>query len=894
VPIAICPCCGSKESIPDGSLGRRALCSNCGTPFVAGAAPPAPAEPQEAAPAPMVEVIPVAVPLSPPPPKKKPPRPPSPARPPSKSRPAPAAKLRRPPEDQGLYVPPPSSPARRRKKSRRGCAVALGCLAFAGVLTCGGLGAGAWYFWDALVKRGSLAEVTSPEDAGTEKKTTAKETEYVEAGKPGRLGDVRVTVNGAAVDYVTGMDKGAEFKSQEKLLAIKLRLDNVSETRKIEYVGWGGAVAAPGDELPRLTDEHGKGYRLVTFGGDRRVGGQVRSVSVGPRGTVNDILVFDAPADDAKVLKLDLSGRNFGGTGHLGFRLSRLMIRFGDQPGGLEKAKSVPDLIDELKDSDPKTRLAAANTLAAGGPASALATRQLGETLKDVDPTVRLAAARALGRIGLTAHVALPALVRALGDKDEAVRKAAREALGKIGDPNRGDVADLSAALKEPSQEVRTFALQGLLSIELDAKTAATVYAAVVKDPDRAMRLQAVRGLGKVGPKQRQVALPALLEALRDSDAEVRKVATEAMVALGPAAAGDVPALRAALKERNNPPELRAQAAKSLGGLGAGARAAVPELTDALRSPDVIVRRAAAGALAQVGTAAKDALVPLMDALQDKDKDVRRAGLDAVGKLGAEGKIASTEVAALLADADPELRKLAGQTLRQIDPGAVLGAYGRALFHPSEAVRLDAVDALVAMGPDARPRTADFIAALDDKNLTVRLKAARALTKIDPKSSAPVSALASLLSSGDVAVRREAAEALVTLGPVCRDAVPALRVALKDKDAAVRRSAVAALDGLGEQARPAVRELIGALEDPKLHKPVAAVLLKIGADPAVRHLIDALKDTDQWVRLGAALALPQFGEEAKEAIEPLRKARAAENDRDMRKQMAEVLQHLQK
>ena len=72
---------------------------------------------------------------------------------------------------------------------------------------------------------------------------------------------------------------------------------------------------------------------------------------------------------------------------------------------------------------------------------------------------------------------------------------------------------------------------------------------------------------------------------------------------------GDVPALRAALKEKAAPPELRARAAPLPGGAGAGARDAVPDLGEALRDSDVNVRRAAAAALAQVGPGAKGAIL---------------------------------------------------------------------------------------------------------------------------------------------------------------------------------------------------------------------------------------------------------------------------------------------
>ena len=71
-----CPCCGNKESIPDSAAGRRRICSNCGTPFVVGAAP----APPPPAPEPIAETVEevielVPVPSAPPPRKKQPPPP---------------------------------------------------------------------------------------------------------------------------------------------------------------------------------------------------------------------------------------------------------------------------------------------------------------------------------------------------------------------------------------------------------------------------------------------------------------------------------------------------------------------------------------------------------------------------------------------------------------------------------------------------------------------------------------------------------------------------------------------------------------------------------------------------------------------------------------------------
>jgi len=899
---ATCPCCGNKEPVPDGAPSRRLTCSNCGTPFQSAPLPPPPAADTKKPPlVPTVAVEPVP---SPPRPRKKRPTtpPPRPARRPKESADPPARKEPAPVTGStwetladdppvaaagagDIFVPPPSV-RRSRKRSAGRVALALGVIAFLGVLACGGVLTVGYLFLRPYLAD-AVAAASEKEGEGTEKKP-GQETEFVDAKTSNaRLGDVRVSVSSAGVDFVKLTEGKGEFKSKEKLLALRLRIDNVSASRKVEYTSWGEAEPPAEAELPRLTDEQGNSYKLITFGGERRVEGQVRSESIRPGKGVSDVLVFDPPAEGTQALKLELPGRNFGAAGTIGFTVPRAMIR----SGGPAPETSVPELIKMLREGEGPARLEAAHTLAARGPASAMAAKQLGETLKDKDAALRLAAAQALGKIGVTAHVAYPALMRALGDSDPAVRSAAREALGKVGDPLRDDVSDLGEAVKDRNPAVRLFALQTLTRMELDPKTVAPIYAVVVKDADPALRLQGVQALGKAGPKAREAALPALLVALRDADPAVRQAAGQAMAALGPPAATDLPALRTALREKGAPPELRAQAARSLGALGAGARDAVPELAEALGSPDVAVRRAAADALAHIGPPAKGALLPLIDALGDKEKDkeVRRLALEAIARLGADGKLASVDVAALIDDLDPVTRKAAGAALAEIDPSAAPPAYARALFAKDDGVRLDAAEFLVGLGAKGRSYSANMSAALRDKNPAVRLKVARALTLANPTTDAPVQVLADFLASKDVAVRREASAGLAAVGAVARDAVPALNLALKDEDPTVRANAVIALGQLGEAARPALKNLITALQDRKSHETIAALLVKIGAEPAVPQLTKGLKDKDPSVRLGAALALQKFGADALDAGTALDTALRAEKDEDVKKAMRAAL-----
>ena len=100
--------------------------------------------------------------------------------------------------------------------------------------------------------------------------------------------------------------------------------------------------------------------------------------------------------------------------------------------------------------------------------------------------------------------------------------------------------------------------------------------------------------------------MPALAKALEDHDARVRRLATLALWAIGPAAADAVPALAKALKDQND--DVCRSAALALSKIG---RAAVPALAEALKDRNADVRQSAANALYGIGPAAADALPAL-------------------------------------------------------------------------------------------------------------------------------------------------------------------------------------------------------------------------------------------------------------------------------------------
>src|SRR5207248_10368781 len=143
-----------------------------------------------------------------------------------------------------------------------------------------------------------------------------------------------------------------------------------------------------------------------------------------------------------------------------------------------------------------------------------------------------------------------------------------------------------------------------------------------------------------------------------------------------------------------------------------------------------------------------------------------------------------------------------------------------------------------------------------------------------------------------------------------KDAVPALRQALKGYDPKIRAAAASVLAAIGAEAEQAVPELLKALDDGTalvqakaaltlvtlvsagvpgvldkareadrtMHWAQPMIRVPFGKAPAdgVAALIKQLRDPNPQDRARAALALAQFGDEAKPAMQAL--ARAVQDD----------------
>jgi hypothetical protein len=145
-------------------------------------------------------------------------------------------------------------------------------------------------------------------------------------------------------------------------------------------------------------------------------------------------------------------------------------------------------------------------------------------------------------------------------------------------------------------------------------------------------RRAAVKALGALGASVPPSALSTLLPLLHDSDVQVRHAAAEVV---GHVAGGGGPAVHSILVTLyrmlvSPEADVRVCAAQTLARIGPNARLLIPALTAALRDRELVVARLAAQALVRIGAEAAPALERL---LNDPDASVRREARWAFNKL---------------------------------------------------------------------------------------------------------------------------------------------------------------------------------------------------------------------------------------------------------------------
>ena len=197
--------------------------------------------------------------------------------------------------------------------------------------------------------------------------------------------------------------------------------------------------------------------------------------------------------------------------------------------------KDIPALIRALRYNDFEVQTSAAQALGSLGNEGI---NRLILALKDKDRDVRLGIIEALS--GIRDQRAVPPLIELLNDTSSEVRWETAIALGEIGGPDV--ISPLKNALRDPDKYVRYGAASALLKtgwkpvsdeerafyyvgmqewqkVKDCGPAAISALSLVLQDPDSSVRIEAIEVLGLIGDKK---AIPALMQSLRDGNADVR------------------------------------------------------------------------------------------------------------------------------------------------------------------------------------------------------------------------------------------------------------------------------------------------------------------------------------------------------------------------------------
>jgi HEAT repeat protein len=504
------------------------------------------------------------------------------------------------------------------------------------------------------------------------------------------------------------------------------------------------------------------------------------------------------------------------------------------------------------------------------------------EALKDKDPSVRLQAAQMLIRMG-EAKATLPVVEELLKSPQQAIRLEAGLLLKQI------RPTQLKAQLKDLNPSARLEAAQALwLMGGAEAKVAIPVLVELLKSPRHELRFPAAMTLTQRNVPEAKAAVTALVEALSHPLARVRLQAAQRLQQMGvPEVRGAVTVLVDLLREHQK--ELGIQPAMLLGQMrAADLRAAAPGLREALNDRNPAIRFQAASILVRIGRAETKAAIPVLIDLLSGDRNpssraepsrvpsapgnnntsFRLQAMQALAKVGPDAKAAIPPLVKLLDDA--QAARVAALALPQLGPDA-LPPVLETWAKQESFNRPGVIQALGRFGPKAEPAVPKLMEALASPDGRVRELAANALRQIGTEA---VPFLEKALARADSHVRQTAAAILADIGPAAKSAIPALTEALQDPDLPVRVQVARALWEVDRDADKVIPILLEALKTNEviLRRASAQLLTAIGQLPegTVPALRAILNDPEPMVRVDAAVCLCDLPGYRKEAVPVLR------------------------
>jgi len=468
---------------------------------------------------------------------------------------------------------------------------------------------------------------------------------------------------------------------------------------------------------------------------------------------------------------------------------------------------------------------------------------------RTTDGSLRRAAVRGLKAIGLPA---ISKIAEALDLTDPELRRLfavtivaiafndSDKRLNGVDDPLRTRLRPLIIdALRDRGTDAsdRTLIARALAAFPGEAERMVSALMEALGDPSAEVRRAAIVSLGTF--KENSAAtVKALMRVLaRDSDPNVREGAVRALATFGKEAAPAVPLLIAVIRKRSPGASLSWSAARALGAIGADADGAIPVLSDMLadRREAASLRVAGAEALGSMG---RKAVPTLIRALALRDEEEYRAVLDALRFAGKDAAPALPRLFEALRSKDYSIGSAAEYVLESIGKPAVPGLL-LALEASDEEVRERTAYALGTIGPDAKEAFPALVKIVQDRSAPKRLGeyARRAIASIGSEAI-PVLIAASRTDKNGVSLD-DLAKALGVYNAKPEDAVRTLVERLRspglteyDKEANVR-GLVWCRAGSPEAAQELVKILEAADSPETLREAAVDALIRQGKEASV-------------------------------------------------------------
>lgn len=253
----------------------------------------------------------------------------------------------------------------------------------------------------------------------------------------------------------------------------------------------------------------------------------------------------------------------------------------------VDRSTAVNVLIKALRSGNPQVRAGASDELAIMGPGAGAAEKALevaaatdsnadvaraaSRALNRVNPDeairlgmedlrsssngVRIRGAERLGGVGAAASLAVPLLLKAMTNRDVDVRNSVIRALGQVA-PERV-VPTLIGQLRNPSMQIRQNAAKQLGLVGVAAKSAVPALQEAARDSDNDVRFAATDALAKVAPN-----IPEMILQLTSTSLKTRQDAAQRLGTIGPDAKDAITALEAATSDPN--PDVQKAAKEAL------------------------------------------------------------------------------------------------------------------------------------------------------------------------------------------------------------------------------------------------------------------------------------------------------------------------------------------